>query len=346
MTSSNRARRYLQHQKQYINELEQSPRSTMIDSNPVRKFRAKTQTQMSIPQICVNKNDDDEHVDILNQFDQILDEQLKHSTVLRTCSLKQDIGLMNNQQRSFSFALGADGEEKLRDLPVKSTRFLSTSKSSLTKEKFSRLFHSLAFRSTSKRIDSQSRQPSCLACQNYPYLDLMPKAKKRPSIFDVLVSKLNTTISSETNLQRCSVCKRILTESNSTNEDNPQLSFTSVKHHRVKRRQSLPSLFHHLVDSSISHVFENNTPEQSTLSSMDSVDGNSFKRQTDELMDKVREDYHCQLAATRRFQSNEGQVLILLISPGEKENENREGLFFFDPDIHPYVETVIIISTR
>ena len=312
MTSSNRARRYLQHQKQYINELQQSPRSTMIDSSTVRKFRGKNQVQVSIPQICVNKNDDDgqEHVDILNEFDQILDEQLKHSPVLRTCSLKQEIGMMNNQQRSFSFALGTE-KDKLGDGPVKSTRFLSASKSSLTKERFSRLFHSLAFRSTNqkmfvKRMDSQSRQQSCLACQNYPYLNLIPKIKKRPSIFDVLVSKLNTTISSDTNLQRCSVCKRVLSNTISSNDDDPsqqQFSFTSTKHLRVKRRQSLPSFFHNLLDSSSfvsipsrstfsttnsAHCFENNTPEQSTLSSMDSVEGNSFKRQTDELMEKVR----------------------------------------------------------
>ena len=298
MTSSNRARRYLQHQKQYIHE---HPRSTMIDSSTNRKFRGKT--QVSIPQICVNNNDDDnDHVDILNQFDQILDEQLKHSAVLRTCSLKQEIGMPVNQQRSFSFALGS--QEKLDDVPVKSTRFLSASKSSLSKEKFSRLFHSLAFRSGTqstskmfvKRTDSQVRQQACLACQNYPELDFMPKTKKRPSIFGALVSKLNTSISTETDFQRCSVCKRILSKSISINDH------ASSKHLRVKRRQSLPSIVQHLVDSSSNvHLFESLTSEQSTLSSMESVDGNSLRRQTDESMEKVRYAYQCLPAVVEKL---------------------------------------------
>ena len=111
----------------------------------------------------------------------------------------------------------------------------TTSKSGLSKETFSRLFHSLTFRSGNhstskisvKRTDSQPQQYACLACQNYPYLDLIPKNKKRPSIFGVLVSKFNTT-TTETTFNRCSVCKRPLSKSISNNDDNQRLSSSKL----------------------------------------------------------------------------------------------------------------------
>jgi hypothetical protein len=124
--------------------------------------------------------------------------------------------------------------------------------------------------------DSQTHP--CLACQNHPTLDLLPKYKKRPSIFGVLVSKLNTTTTTtttnENSYTRCHVCKRRLSKSmfhnsisNNTDDDNQQQlspstqnfsssSLTSSKllhEHgqillRTKRRRSLPSLFHSLFD--------------------------------------------------------------------------------------------------
>jgi hypothetical protein len=327
MTSSNKARRYLQHHKQQFTESHNSHQSAAelltIDSTlavtNMRKFRGRIQQQqqssttVSIPQICVdndddnNKFNDDEngHVAILDEFDEVLENELKRTSVLRTSSLKQkesneQIGIPVNQQRSFSFALGSstnlDGkkhnEDDNYDEPVnipstsKSTKIPATIKASLSKETFSRLLHSLAFRSsnhttskitmTTTTTDSSTQHP-CLACQNHSNLDFLPKYKKRPSIFGVLVSKLNanTTITStnETNSNRCPICKRRLTKSifynsmsTNTDDDNQQLSpstqtflsssLTSSKllhdHKQIllhtKRRRSLPSLFHSLFD--------------------------------------------------------------------------------------------------
>ena len=312
MTSSNKTRRYLQHHKQhsaeYNNNQQSSEQLLVVDSslstNIMRKFRGKTQQQssttVSIPQICVNNNDDDNgHVDILNEFDQVLENELRRTSVLRTLSLKQSestghIGIPINQQRSFSFALGSkinltgkkhdeeEDNETIHALPSKTMKLPATSKSSLSKETFSRLFHSLTFRSgshsTSKisitRTDSQN---SCLACQNYPNIDLISKAKKRPSIFGVLVAKLNIDNSSI----RCSVCKRSLSKATTNNEDNQLLS--SSKNLRdekqlflhTKRRQSLPSLVQNLIEpSSIQHrpsfssILNNNLIDHQQLSTL------------------------------------------------------------------------------
>ncbi|UJR36021.1 hypothetical protein I4U23_028760 [Adineta vaga] len=347
MTSSNKVRRYLQHHKQQCLDSQNNHQSaadllfidpTITSSTSMRKFRARTQPPLSpstaaiaaatvsIPQICIddeddpidtNKPSDDDiddygHVAILDEFDQVLDNELKRNSLVRTSSLKQKevnsaIEIPTNQQRSFSFALGSstnldgkhpDEEENINEpvhiLPLssKSTKLPATIKASLSKETFSRLLHSLAFRSgnhSSSKIamsttDSSTQQPSspsCLACQNHPNLDLIPKHKKRPSIFGVLVSKLNTTTSTsiattpttENNSNRCSVCKRRLSKSifystitNHIDEDKQQLSpstqnfsstsLTSSKllhDHgqlllRTKRRRSLPSLFHSLFD--------------------------------------------------------------------------------------------------
>jgi hypothetical protein len=356
MTSSNKARRYIQHQKQYSNELHHNPQlvtpSLIIDSTIMRKFRGKTQP-VSIPQICVNNNDEEAgHVAILNEFDQVLDNELKHISVLRTSSLKQDevmeqIEIPVNQQRSFSFALGSktnlegekhdddddnndndDDDEPIDIIPSKPIKLPATSKSSLSKETFSRLFHSLTFRSGNhltskisvKRTDSQPQQHSCLACQNYPYLDLIPKNKKRPSIFGVLVSKFNTSsTTTETTFNRCSVCKRLLSKSISNNDDNQRLSSSKFLRDQkqlllhIKRRQSLPSLFHNLLESSssssvqhrpsfhhlIDHINHEQPPlvSQSTISSTESDDSNennTVKRQRDEsiqLTEKVSNSF-------------------------------------------------------
>jgi hypothetical protein len=297
MTSSNKTRRYLQHHKQHPSDSHNSPQLSIADSplssTIMRKFRGKTH-QISIPQICVNNNDnennknyhpknnnddDNRHVAILNEFDQVLDNELKHPSVLRTTSLKhsetiEHIGIPINQQRSFSFAMGSntnlygekhdddDDDDVLTEiLPSNTVKLSATSKSSLSKETFSRLFHSLTFRSGSKisvkRTDSQPQQHPCLACQNYPYIDLIPKTKKRPSIFGVLVSKFNTSITTNEDIfNRCSVCKRPLSKSISSNDDNQQLSSSKNLRDqkqlflRNKRRQSLPSLFHNLLESS------------------------------------------------------------------------------------------------
>ncbi|CAF1231074.1 unnamed protein product [Rotaria sp. Silwood1] len=314
MTSSNKARRYLQHHKQHSTESNNSQHSIaqllVTDSTSsittMRKFKGKTQQQsaipVSIPQICVNNNDDDDddngndddvdkddhpHVAILNEFDQVLENELKRTSISRTLSLKQNeatghIEIPINQQRSFSFALGSktnlhgeqhDDNESINILPSKTRKLSATSKSSLSKETFSRLFQSLTFRSgnhsTSKisltKTDFKHQQHPCLACQNYPNLDLISKNKKRPSIFGVLVSKLNTSSSlsttattSGTTYKCCSVCKRPLSKSISNNDDNQPLSSSKNLHDQKqllshnKRRQSLPSLLHNLLESSSS----------------------------------------------------------------------------------------------
>lgn len=289
MTSSNRARRYLQHQKQYTSERHLTPQlltqSLIVDSTAMRKFRGKNQ-QVAIPQIWVNNNEEETnengHMAILNEFDQVLDNELKHTSVLRTSSLKhneviEQIGMPVNQQRSFSFALGsktnledervaaaATDDQATDVLPSKMMKLSASSRSSLSKETFSRLFHSLTFRSGNhstskmavKRTDSQPQQHSCLACQNYPYLNLIPKNKKRPSIFGVLVSKFNSsTTPNETTFERCLICKRLLSKSISNNEHHLSSSSKYLCDQKqlflhVKRRQSLPSLFHNLLEPS------------------------------------------------------------------------------------------------
>ena len=327
MTSSNKARRYLQHHKQHFLDTQNNHQSAaellVIDPTlavtSMRKFRARTQQQQqqqvspsatatgAVPQICVdndevdNKSNDDDngHVAILDAFDQVLENELKRTSVLRTSSLKQNeantpMGIPVNQQRSFSFALGSstnlDGQKHLDDDDEltnisKTTKLPATIRASLSKETFSRLFHSLAFRSgnhsTSKltlstpdpeTMTQQQQQPTCLACQNHPNLDLLPKYKKRPSIFGVLVSKLNTTaINNENASHRCPICKRRLSKSifyqaNPPDDQQPSISpstqtFSStsltssklLQEHgqvlmRTKRRRSLPSLFHSLFD--------------------------------------------------------------------------------------------------
>ncbi|CAF2156418.1 unnamed protein product [Rotaria magnacalcarata] len=356
MTSSNKARRYLQHHKQHYTETHNNHQSAaellIIDPtlavSSMRKFRGKihqqqqSSTTVSIPQICVDnddddnhaaanddddddgndnssnnnnkksKNDDNGHVAILNEFDEVLENELKRSSVFRTSSLRHKdsnnlIEIPISQQRSFSFALGSttnlhgknpdpdddDGyehynhNESANKSPSKSTKRPSSIKASLSKETFSRLLHSLAFRSgnhtTSKvttdsntqQQQQQQQQRPCLACQNHPNLDLIPKYKKRPSIFGVLVSKLNTTTTTtnENNSDRCSVCKRRFSKStfdntitNNTDDDNHQISPSTqnfslsslastkiLNDHgqilsRTKRRRSLPSLFQSLFD--------------------------------------------------------------------------------------------------
>jgi hypothetical protein len=315
MTSSNKARRYLQHHKQHFFESHNGHQSAaellIIDPTlavtSMRKFRGKIQqpsTTVSIPQICVDNEklneDENGHVAILDEFDEVLENELKRTSVLRSSSLnqkqlKEQIGIPVNQQRSFSFALGSstnldgkqhhDEDDKYDEsvntsLSSKSTpKRPATVKASLSKETFSRLLHSLAFRSgnhtTSKltmtqTIDATTQHP-CIACQNPSNLDFLPKYKKRPSIFGVLVSKLNTT--NETHSTRCPVCKRRLSKSifynsipTNTDDDNQQLSpskqnFSSSSLAsskllqdqtqlllRTKRRRSLPSLLHSLFD--------------------------------------------------------------------------------------------------
>ena len=350
MTSSNKARRYLQHQKQYSSEPHHNsqlvPQSLIIDSTNMRKFRGKTQP-VSIPQICVDDNNDEEN---------------GHMSVLRTSSLKHDevieqIEIPVNQQRSFSFALGSkpnieeekhddnDPDELIDIAPSKMIKPPSTSKSGLSKETFSRLFHSLTFRSGNhstskisvKRTDSQPQQYSCLACQNYPYLDLIPKNKKRPSIFGVLVSKFNTT--NETTFNRCSVCKRPLSKSISNNDDNQRLLSSKLLRDQkqlflhIKRRQSLPSLFHNLLESPSAAAAVQHRPSfsatinhdheqvsQSIASSTESEDSNDNKRQRDEPIQQLTEKV---------------RVLILLVlTKQNKTKKSRESLLLFDPDIH------------
>ncbi|CAF3654000.1 unnamed protein product [Rotaria socialis] len=349
MTSSNKARRYLQHHKQHCTDAHNNHQSAaellIIDPtlavSSMRKFRGKihqqqqSSTTVPIPQICVDNDDDDNHataaaaddddddgndnnknssnddnghVAILDEFDEVLENELKRSSVFRTSSLKHKdsnnlIGIPISQQRSFSFALGSttnlhgknhdpdddDGyehynhNESANRSPSKSAKLPSSIKASLSKETFSRLLHSLAFRSgnhtTSKvTTDSnaqqqQQQQRPCLACQNHPNLDLISKYKKRPSIFGVLVSKLNTTTTNENNSDRCPVCKRRLSKStfdntitNNTDDDNHEtppstqnfslssLASTKILNDhgqilsRTKRRRSLPSLFQSLFD--------------------------------------------------------------------------------------------------
>jgi len=357
MTSSNKTRRYLQHHKQHSIESQNNEESAaqlpVVDSTSsittVRKFRSKTpqQSTLPIPQICVNNNDDDNnddddsgHVTILNEFDQVLNNELKHKFVLRTSSLKQNDSIEHiatpvNQHRSFSFSLGSktdleeekhdDDYEHMNASSPKTIKLPVTAKSSLSKETFSRLFHSLAFRSgnhsTSKiSVTKTDFQHSCLACQNYPNLDIIPKNKKRPSIFGVLVSKLNTP-TMENTYNYCSVCKRPLAKSISNNDDNQQLSPSKNLRDQkqlllhIKRRQSLPSLFHNLLDPSSSSVLNPNVidninheqqqqqQQQSLIlshssilltESDDNIDNNSSKRQrtncddSSQLTEKVR----------------------------------------------------------
>ena len=332
----------------------------------MRKFRGRIQQQQQqqapstatvpIPQICVDDDDDDNddngHVAILDEFDQVLENELKRTSVLRTSSLKQkemntcavDMSAVA-QQRSFSFALGSsshsDGRNHVDDdeenEPVnsisssssssKTAKIPSSIKASLSKETFSRLLHSLAFRSghhTTSKIttitsqDCRTQQQACLACQN---LDLLPKYKKRPSIFGVLVSKLNTPgISSETPSNRCPSCKRRLSKSifynsissahhmNDDESDGQQLSppipsfssssFTSAKllhEHgpllmRTKRRRSLPSLFHSLFD------FDHHDKRHLDAAQL-AEDRPSFSSiMTHTLMDSITREQHPSLA--------------------------------------------------
>ena len=257
---------------------------------------------LAIPQICLNHNDEgktdlDGHMAVLNEFDQVLEKEFKQSSVMRTLSLKQSepnahITVPANQGRSLSFSLetsshrpgkvchdhdekeeeegeeeedeDSDDEEDSNHLSAtKAMQLPATHKGSSSKETFSRLFHSLTFRSGSPstakiplaRTDSQLN--SCLACQHYPTLDLLPKNKKRPSIFGVLVAKLNTSSAIEVPSSRCSVCKRPLAKTNSNNETQPPSSSKTLRNShpkhpisRTKRRRSLPSLFQTLLDSS------------------------------------------------------------------------------------------------
>ena len=293
MTSSNKVRRYLQHHKPHPSESSQTHLSATqllvvdptLSMTSMRKFRGKSQpsplpSTLPIPQICLNhndgeKSDPDGHVAVLDEFDQVLENEFKAPSVLRTLSLKQNdlhghITVPANQGRSFSFSLDSspnrrgkisredDDEESMHLTATKTMR-----KGSSSKETFSRLFHSFTFRSATPpaskmplaRTDSQ---PSpCLACQHYPTLDFLPKSKKRPSIFGVLVAKLNTSTTIEVSSTRCSVCKRPLEKSLSNAESQPPSSSKTLrdsqpKHpiSRTKRRRSLPSLFQTLMDSS------------------------------------------------------------------------------------------------
>jgi len=285
MTSSNKARRYLQHHKQQLTDTQNNHQSaaelliidpTLAASN-MRKFRART--QVSVPQICVDNDGDDEdnrHVAILNEFDEVLENELKRTSVLRTSSLKQNessqqMGIPVSQQRSFSFALGSstnldgkkDEHDENYDEPMNTSSKSSKIKASLSKETFSRFLHSLAFRSghhTTSKLPSIPAD-SCLACQQHSTnFDFIPKYKKRPSIFGVLVSKLNnTTTTNDIQSTHCPVCKRRLSKSvfyNTSSDENQQLSPTKTFHDqsqhslylRTKRRRSLPSLFHSLFD--------------------------------------------------------------------------------------------------
>jgi hypothetical protein len=337
MTSSNKTRRYLQHHKQQTPDSHNTPQPSaqLLVADPtspittMRKFRGKTHQQsstttVSIPQICLNNNDDDDddngHVSILNEFDEVLENELKHTSVSRTLSLKQKesnelIVIPVNQQRSFSFALGSstnlhgekhdddddDDDAPLNILSSKAIKLPATNKSSLSKETFSRLFHSLTFRSGShssskisitrtvsqQQQQQQPQQHPCIACQSYPNLDLIPKNKKRPSIFGVLVSKLNTSssITTENISSRCSVCKRPLSKSISNNDGNQKVSLSKTVRDpqqlslRTKRRRSLPSLFYNLLESSSSiqhrpsfslalnhNLIDNNNREQQSFS--------------------------------------------------------------------------------
>ena len=345
MTSSNKVRRYLQHHKQSCAEPHNSHQSTtellIIDPTTavtsMRKFRAKIQQQphrhqqsstiVSVPQIFVDNDDDTDnktisyeddsrHEAILDEFDEVLENELKRTSLLRTSSLKHKesnnrIGTSLNQQRNFSFAFGSstnldedkhsnqDDECDNCDATVNTSSFIrsklpSTLKSSLSKETFLRLLHSLAFRTgnhTTSKITmtvanspKRRQQQSCLACQSYRDLDFPLKYKKRPSIFGVLVSKLNTTTTMATmtttttttttkgnNSYHCPACKRHLSKSTfygsitSNNDDENQQSTqnfsssslappeSSHDHEqlfsRTKRRRSLPSLLQSFFDS-------------------------------------------------------------------------------------------------
>ncbi|UJR10063.1 hypothetical protein I4U23_014285 [Adineta vaga] len=326
MTSSNKVRRYLQHQKQHSMESENTSQSSsqlFVDTSsspttPIRKFRGKTQqhSTLPIPQICVNNNDDDDdddngHITILNEFDQVLENESKRISVIRTLSLKQNdstdhIGAPLSQQRSFSFSLGSkpniatvtekhddndtddnnndddddnDSDEHANPLPLKTMKLPATSKSGL-----------------------------------------------RPSIFGVFASKLNTTTTTTTTTDntsyRCSVCKKLFIKSHlTTNDDNQQLSLSKTLRDQkqlqlhIKRRQSLPSLFHHLLEPSSppilnSNVNDNINHEQHQQTSLiishsfcslresdDNHDNNSLKRQ--------RSNYHDSSQQTEKGGTND-----------------------------------------
>ena len=347
MTSSNKVRRYLEHHKHPTTESCDSQNSTShlfigssrLSSATMRKFRGKNQqqyflTRTSIPRIYVNNNheennisdnDGNGHMAILDKFDQVLEDELKHTSVSRSLSLKQDetiehMEIPANQSRSLSFALDSKtnlNEEKLdnknnndKSMNKLSSTSLISSKSSLSRDTFSRLFQSLTLRSgnlsTSKmsltRTDSQYQQYPCLACQNYPNFDLMTKNKKRPSIFGVLVSKLNNvSTTNEKTFKHCSVCKRPLSKTVSANSnDYQQLSSINYLRNqkqlssRTKRRQSLPSLSDNLLESSsaqqqpscpsvLNHlVLDNITNEQQQLSTL-SQSSTSLTEPTDSI---------------------------------------------------------------
>nr|ACI90357.1 hypothetical protein [Philodina roseola] len=330
MTSSNKVRRYLQHQKSpppIVSPTTTPPASAAtqflvvdptLSMTSMRKFRAKTSptNQLSIPQICVDHNDDES-------------ETIKRNTVMRTLSLKpnefiEHIPVPTNPARSFSFSLGSSSDirSKISDDDDddgvdddEDSSISLASKTSSSREAFARLFHSLTFRSGLSTISkSLSVSPAaahpCLACQTDPSnLDLISKTKKRPSIFGVLVSKLNSSTQDSTT-HRCNVCKRSLVKSNSQHEQTSPISTINpvkipVKQPtiRTKRRRSLPSIVQTLLESSNiprrSSFFAENNGEferktsRSSNSLTDSEDsfGSMTKRPTinaDEFNDKMK----------------------------------------------------------
>lgn len=328
MTSSNKARRYLQNHKNQFSESNNSPQSVMqlsvadstLSTSTTRKFKGKSQqsslttttmttTTVSIPQICVDKNDDDtdsdnQYVSILNDFDEVLENELKHTNVLRSLSLKKNDSIATpcdtpiSQHRSFSFALGSKANQDEIDNDNNKTKMKQslTSKSSLSKETFSRFFQSLTFRSGAnlqtklsiQRTDSSKNQNSCLACQNIPDLDPVPKNRKRPSIFGVFASKLNTSTNTQGNSTKCCpVCKRYLSKSISNKEDNHQSSpsknllDSTELFSDTKRRQSLPSLLHNLLEpsSSSSPATSRHRPSLSSVSNHALLDNVNYEQQ-------------------------------------------------------------------
>ncbi|CAF1095956.1 unnamed protein product, partial [Didymodactylos carnosus] len=251
-------------------DVEQQKRSYKFTSR-----RTSYQKQDLIPPIiCVDKStdneqeDDDDDVDdvddansILDEFDRVLDNELimPTSNVHRTFSLKQQsqehLAILN-QPRSFSFALGSSTTNLDDSSSSSSSTASSTSspvklnlpsqaersnsgKTSLSKETFSRLLASLAFRQTKRPSINRTVQTSqtCLSCQNQTYLQLQPKHKKRPSIFGVLVAKLSantdTSTSDSPTSKHCHLCKKGLTKSIFYNQvlsdDQHSMSTSSVE---------------------------------------------------------------------------------------------------------------------
>ncbi|CAF1143038.1 unnamed protein product [Didymodactylos carnosus] len=359
--TSNKAKRYLQNKNVVEQHSFLSPPLAHRDVEHHKKQykftsrRPSYQKQDLIPPIiCVDKSTDNEQEEeeaevnntntILDEFDRVLDNELIMSTlnVHRTFSLKQQpqehLAVLN-QPRSFSFALGSSTKNlddssssssstaslssSSRKLPRASpTAYSSSGKTSLSKETFSRLLASLAFRQKKRSVINRTLQPSqtCSSCQNRTYSQLEPKHKKRPSIFGALVAKLSTNVESST----------------------PDSTFS--KHCHLCKNQSAKSIFHNslLIDAhhptSISST-EQQQQQQTTVVSSSFTNDSNKNYFSSSLSKKSRLNLNARTKRRRSlpslfhslfdFDSSENKAARLIIDSSSSSQRQRQRLSSF-----------------